>query len=118
MLTEVLFVAVGGPSVGRVGTVEEGLLKCPARARRHGVRQRSLVNILCVRKWEAKRGLPDTCVGFTARACETVQVRRSHSDGCLAVAVVQLLNPVQLLVTPWTVARQAPVSSTVLPEFA
>lgn len=51
MLTEVLFVAVGGPSVG--GKWEQwkrGSLKCPARARRNGVREQSLVNILCVRK--------------------------------------------------------------------
>ena len=118
MLTEVLFVAVGGPSVGPSGNSGRGALEMPCQSPKARGKATSLVNILCVGKWEAKRGLPDTCVGFTARACETVQVRRAHSDGCLAVAVVQLLNPVQLLVTPWTVARQAPVSSTVLPEFA
>ena len=34
-----------------------------------------------------------------------------------SVVVVQLLNYVQLFATPWTVAHQAPLSST-MPEFA
>ena len=38
--------------------------------------------------------------------------------GTWEVAVDQSLSPVQLLWPPWTAAHQAPLSSTILPEFA
>ena len=34
------------------------------------------------------------------------------------IVVVQSLSPVWLFVIPWTVAQQAPLSSTVLLEFS
>ena len=51
MLTEVLFVAVGGPSIG--GEWEQwkrGSLKYPARARRDGVSEQSFINTLYARE--------------------------------------------------------------------